>query len=141
MTSSRADLAWADANPFIALIVGPDDTTHERAVALFREVAVGRLTLIVTPLIVDEIVQILSRRFGRERSEIARELSGVLTADGLLVAEREVLLFALDLYGRRGRLDFADAYLSASATVVGPPIVASFDRDFDRIEGIRRIAS
>lgn len=141
MISSRADLAWADANPFIALIVGLDDTTHQRAVALFREVAMGRLTLIVTPVIVNEIVQILNRRYGRERSEIARELSGVLTADGLLVAEREVLLFALDLYGRPGRLDFADAYLSASATIVGPPIVASFDRDFDRIEGIRRIAS
>ncbi len=141
MTPPRVDLAWADANPFIALIVGPDDSTYERALGLFREVATGRLTLIVTPLIVDEIVQILSRRFGRTRSEIGRELSAILIADGLLVAEREVLLHALDLYGRRDRLDFADAYLAASATIVGPPIVASFDRDFDRIEGIRRIAS
>ncbi len=141
MTGRRADLAWADANLFISLIVGPEDSTHGLALSLFREVAVGRVALIVTPVTVHEVVNVLDRRYGHERSAIARELAGILQADGMLVPERAALLVALDLYGRQNRLDFADAYLAASASVVGPPLVASFDRDFDRVEGIRRIAS
>ena len=58
-----------------------------------------------------------------------------------MIVEKDVLAAALDLYGRTERLDFGDAYLAARAELEGPPVVASFDRDFDRIEGIRRIAS
>ena len=141
MTDLRRDRAWADANPFVSLIIGPGHSTHEQALALFREIAEGRLQLILTPVVLLEIVHVLELRYQRPRAAIAEELVGILQADGLIVAERDVLVAALDLFGRDDRLDFADAYLAASALLVGPPIVASFDRDFDRIEGIRRIAS
>jgi uncharacterized protein len=141
MTDQRRDLAWADANPFVSLIVGPGHSTHERALALFREVAEGRLTLLLTPVVLLEIVHVLELRYRRPRARIADELAGILQADGLVVTEKDVLVAALGLFGGDGDLDFADAYLAASALLVGPPNVASFDRDFDRIEGIRRVAS
>jgi uncharacterized protein len=139
MTDSRRDVAWADANPFVSLIVGPDHSTHPEALSLFREVAEGRLQLIVTPVIVYEIVNVLEFRYQRSRAPIASELGGILQADGLVTVEKDVLTAALDLYGHTERLDFADAYLAARAEIEGPSMVASFDRDLDRIEGIRRI--
>lgn len=141
MTDQRRDLAWADANPFVSLIIGPEHSTHEAALALFREIAEGRLQLILTPIVLLEIVHVLELRYGRPRDAIAEELVGILRADGMIVPEREVLTTALDIFGRDGGVDFADAYLAASALLVGPPNVASFDRDFDRIEGVRRVAS
>jgi predicted nucleic acid-binding protein len=141
VTDLRRDVAWADANPFVSLIIGTEHSTHEQALALFREIAEGRLQLIVTPVTVHEIVHVLESRYRRARTAIAEELEGVLQAQGLVVAERDVLVAALGLFGQDDRLAFAAAYLAASAMLVGPPNVASFDRDFDRIEGIRRTAS
>ena len=34
-----------------------------------------------------------------------------------------------------------DAYLAACGQSIGPPVVASLDRDFDRIDGVTRIGS
>jgi hypothetical protein len=56
-------------------------------------------------------------------------------------SERPTILRALGLFGMTPRLDFADAYLAASALEVGPPLVAFFDADIDAITGIRRIAA
>jgi predicted nucleic acid-binding protein len=39
-----------------------------------------------------------------------------------------------------GRLDFAEAYLVASAEATGVGAAASFDRDIDRIVTVRRLA-
>jgi predicted nucleic acid-binding protein len=39
------------------------------------------------------------------------------------------------------KLDFADAYLAASALEVGPPAVASLDADLDTVGGIRHIST
>ena len=137
----RSPLAWADANPFVALLAGPDHSDHLRALDLFRSVAEGRLGLLVTPVVVAEVAFVLWRRLGRDRATVAAELSQLVAADGLVVVERAIIERALEIHGSTGGLDFVDAYLAASAVLVGPPNVASFDRDFDRIEGIRRIAS
>lgn len=141
MTDVRQELAWADANPFVSLIIGTEHSTHEQALVLFREIAEGRLQLMVSSVTVLEIVHVLESRYRRARAAIAEELAGVLQADGLVVGEKDVLVAALSLFAHDHRLAFADAYLAASAMLVGPPNIASFDRDFDRIEGIRRIAS
>jgi predicted nucleic acid-binding protein len=66
-------------------------------------------------------------------------LASLLDADGLVVPEREVLQSALQLYRDQSRLDFADAYLAACGLTLGPPLVASFDRDLDAVQGLRRI--
>jgi predicted nucleic acid-binding protein len=141
LAETRSPLAWADANLFVALLAGPEHSDHLRALDLFRAVAEGRLGLLVTPVVVAEIAFVLWRRFGRDRATIAAELSRLVAADGLVVVERPIIERALEIHGSTVGLDFVDAYLAASAAVVGPRIVASFDRDFDRIEGIRRIAS
>ncbi len=139
--ASRPQLAWADANLFVALLAGPEHSDHSAALDLFRSVAEGRIGLIVTPLVIAEVAFVMWRRMGHDRATVAAELSSLAAADGLVVLERSIIERALEIHGRTGGLDIVDAYLAARAELEGPPVVASFDRDFDRIEGIRRIAS
>jgi predicted nucleic acid-binding protein len=136
----RPQLAWADANVFVALLAGPVHTDHSAALDLFRSVAEGRIGLIVTPLVIAEVAFVM-RRMGHDRATVAAEISSLAAADGLVVLERPIIEHALEIHGSTGGLDIVDAYLAARAELDGPAVVASFDRDFDRIEGIRRIAS
>lgn len=137
----RPDLAYADTNVFVALLVGPDHPSHDAALGIFHRVAEGRLALIVSPIVVAEIVYVTRSLFEWSRREVADRLTSFLEADGLVVSERTVVLDALGLYGKHRRLDFADAYLAAAALAVGPAAVASFDLDLDLVEGVRRISA
>jgi predicted nucleic acid-binding protein len=137
----RPSLAYADTNLFIALFAGPGHPLHEPALGIFRRVADADLGLIVTPIVVAELVHVARSVLGWTRHVIADRLGSLLEADGLVVNERAALSHALELFGSRSRLDFADAYLAALGVTVGPPAVASFDRDLDAIEGLRRISA
>ncbi|MGH2357192.1 MAG: PIN domain-containing protein [Candidatus Limnocylindria bacterium] len=138
--SERPDIAWADTNLFVSLFAEAAHPLHNQALRLFRRVADGSLRLIVTPVVIAELVHVTESLFDWQRSQSARRLGDLVAADGLDVREAAVLSQALDRYGARRRLDFVDAYLAASALTAGPPTVASLDRDFDRIDGVRRVS-
>jgi len=137
----RPDLAYADTNLFVALLVGSGHPLHEQALGVFRRVADGQLGLIVTPIVVAELVYVARSLLGWTRQITAKRLGPLLEADGLVLTEGPVLARALQLYSARSRLDYADAYLAACALEVGPPVVASFDADLDVVEGVRRISA
>jgi predicted nucleic acid-binding protein len=130
----------ADTNVFLALLAGPAHALHEDALGLFRRVAEGQLVLTVTPVVVAELVYAAEPVLGWDRKAAAMRLGKLLLADGLSVREEQVIVQALELYGRLEKMDFPDAYLAASALTTGAA-VASFDRDYDAIAGLERIAA
>lgn len=136
-----ADVAWADTNLFIALFADASHALHERALNLFRRVSEGSLRLIVTPMVIAEVVYVAESLFEWRRATVATQIAQLLTADGLDVREAPVLVRALELYGASRKLDFVDAYLAGCALIDGPQAIASLDRDFDRVAGIRRLSS
>jgi predicted nucleic acid-binding protein len=131
--SEPGRVALADTNVFVALLAGPPHPLHEQSLDLFRRVADGRLTLIVTPVIVAELVYACRSVLGWSRTVTADRLARLLRADGLIRT--------LELFGRHRRLDLPDAYLAATALTLGPAVVASFDRDYDAIVGLQRTAA
>lgn len=137
----RPDLAYVDTNLFVALLAGVAHPLHDRALSVFRRVADGELALIVTPVVLAELVYVARSVLGWTRRVAATRIGSLLEADGLVLTERAALLRALELYGASTKLDFADAYLSGAALEAGPPVVASFDSDFDAVEGVRRISA
>jgi predicted nucleic acid-binding protein len=134
------DTAYADANLCIALLAGPAHWAHESALQVFRRVAEGHLALILTPLVLAELVYATRTLFRWNRSEASRRLAAFIAADGLVIREESQVSRALSLFGTN-RIDFVDAYLAAVARDPGPQVVASFDRDFDKVDGLRRISS
>ena len=138
---SQPRVALADTNVFVALFAGPSHSSHEASLGLFGRVAEGDLSLIVTPVIVAELVYACETVLRWSRPVISNRLASLLGADGLSLREPLAVLTALELYGRTSKLDFADAYLAGAALTDGPPTVASFDRDFDIIEGVQRVAA
>lgn len=141
MSAARPDLAWADTNLFVALFADDSHPLHGRALDVFRRVADGSLRLIVTPVVVAELVYVAEAVFRWRRSTVAHRLGELVTAEGLEVREAAVVSRALELYGASRRLDFVDAYLAALALTGEPRTVASLDRDFDNIQGVRRVSS
>ena len=68
-------------------------------------------------------------------AELARAVIGF---PAIVVADPALLLRAIEVY-EVDRLDFAEAYLVASAEASGVGVVASFDRSIDRIATVQRL--
>jgi predicted nucleic acid-binding protein len=137
----EVDRAYVDTNLVVALFAGPNHPLHERSLDIFQRVAEGTLNLILTPVVVAELVYVTGSLFRWSRRSIGERLAALLEADGLVLIEGPTLLRALRLYGEGTRLDFPDAYLAAAALTAGPPVIASFDSDFDTVAGVTRIAA
>lgn len=89
-------------------------------------------------LIVAEVVYVLESFYEVERQRVADLVRAIVGFPAVVVADEPLLLRALEIY-EVDRLDFADAYLVASAEASGVEAIASFDRDLDRITTVRRI--
>jgi predicted nucleic-acid-binding protein len=74
------------------------------------------------------------------RVRVAELVRAIIVFPGIIVVDEPLLLRALEVYEVE-RIDFAEAYLVASAEASGVETIASFDRAIDRIATIRRVES
>src|SRR5436190_445421 len=81
---------------------------------------------------------VLESYYEVERARVAELVRAIIAFDAVRVVDEELLLRAVEVYEIEG-LDFAEAYLVASAERSGVDTVASFDRSIDRVTTIRRI--
>ncbi len=126
-----------DAN-IILRYLRDEQTDHgERAARLFSAVAAGTLSVTLDEVVVAEVTWTLTSFYRLPKQEIATILLTLLAEDGIRNPDKETLQLALALFAQ-WNLDFADALLAAKAFASGDNALYSFDRDFDRIPGLRR---
>ena len=126
--------AFADTNVLIRHLTGDPPRQAARATRFLAEAD----ELLLADLIVGETVYVLESFYEVGRARVAELLRAIIAFDAVRVDRRRVLLRALEVY-EIDRLDFAEAYLVASAERSGVDTVASFDRSIDRVKTIRRI--
>jgi predicted nucleic-acid-binding protein len=127
-------IAFLDTNIVVRWVTG-DPPDQARRARTFLEQAEK---LLLTDLVVAEIVYVLASVYEADRREIADVLRAVLSFRAIAVLDAALLLRALELY-EVNRLDFAEAYLVASAEVSAVGRVASYDRDIDRVGTVERV--
>lgn len=129
-----------DTDVIIRLVTGDDPGKRERAVALFERAAQGEEEVLIPVTAIADAVFVLTspRLYGLARSVVADELVSLIALPGLQVEHFQRVLQALFIYGSMS-IDFGDAYLAAFSIDVAAEAVCSFDSDFDRIAGIRRV--
>ncbi len=94
--------------------------------------------LLVADLIVAETVYVLESFYEVERAEISQAVQSLIVMESVSVVDAPLLLRAVEIY-ELDRLDFAEAYLVASAESTGVFKIASFDRSIDRVKSVTRV--
>ena len=93
--------------------------------------------LLLPDLILAEVAYVLESFYEVPRAQVATTLRAVLAFPAIRVIDADLLQRAVEVYEIH-RLDFADAYLVASAERTGIGVIASFDRSIDRVSTVRR---
>ncbi len=126
--------AFVDTNILVRHLTGDPPGQADRATAFLAEPQ----ELLLTDLVAAELVYVLESFYEVDRARVAELLRAILAFPSIVVLDAGVLLRALEVY-EVDRLDFAEAYLVASAEASGVGAVASFDRSIDRVKTVRRI--
>lgn len=124
---------YVDTNILVRHLTGdPPD----QAFAATRYLAAAD-ELVLEDLIVAEVAYVLESVYRAPRAHVALSLRAMLGFPAVRVGDPELLQRAVEIYDVNG-LHFADAYLVASAERSGIGVVASFDRQIDRVGTVRR---
>ena len=127
-------VAYVDTNVLLRYIVRDGAAQTAAATALLESSS----TLVLTPVTFAEVAHTLRSFYGLNREVIIERL-GMLLALPSLSRSGDVLSAALDIHSAHN-VELPDALLAAQAIHSGAPHVCSFDRDFDRIPGVERVA-
>lgn len=134
-------LVFLDTNPIIRFLTQDNPDQAARSRALFERAAKGELTLLVSEAVIVETVNVLSSRatYRLPRTEVQRHVQNVLSLRGLSVPLKKTYLRALHLWVQTPTVhDFVDALHVAHMERLRIGVIASFDGDFDRFDGISR---
>ncbi len=125
--------AFVDTNVLIRHLTGDPPAQAKRATRYLK----GAGELLLPDLIFAEVAYVLESFYEVARSQVAGSLRAILAFPTIRVLDAELLQRVVEVYEVH-RLDFADAYLVASAERTGVGIIASFDRSIDRVASVRR---
>jgi predicted nucleic-acid-binding protein len=125
-----------DTNVLLRFLVRDDAKHAARSARAIRDAAQRGEPVCVGPVVLCEMVWVLTSSYGYPRSEIARVLSDLLDADGLDIERRDVVRAALDDY-RAHKADFADCLIGRSNQARGCSETLTFDRRLKRLRTFR----
>jgi predicted nucleic-acid-binding protein len=111
--------AFLDTNVLIRHLTGDPPQQARRATRFLAQAD----ELLLPDLIVAEVVFVLESFYEVERGRIAELVRAVIGFPAIVVGDAALLLRAIEIYELE-RLDFAEAYLVASAEASGVGVVA-----------------
>jgi predicted nucleic acid-binding protein len=125
--------AFVDTNVLVRHLTGDPPAQAERATRYLQRSG----ELLLPDLILAEVAYVLESLYQTPRTLLAETLRSVIAFRSIRVLDEDLLQRAIEVYEVH-RLDFADAYLVASAERSGVGVVASFDRSIDRVGTVKR---
>lgn len=126
--------AFLDTNVVVRHLTGDPPEMAARATAYLQ----SENDLLLTDLVAGEMVYVLESFYETPRGEVAQAVRSLVGFDSVVCVDPALLLRAIEVY-EMDRVDFAEAYLVASAESTGVGRIASFDRSLDRVRSVERI--
>lgn len=126
--------AFLDTNILVRHLTGDPPDVAARATAYLAV----ETNLLLPDLVAAETVYVLESFYETPRVQVAQAIRSLVAFDSIVCVDPALLLRAIEVY-EIDRVDFAEAYLVASAESTGVGRIASFDRSLDRVHSIERV--
>lgn len=134
-------MRFIDSNIFIRYLTSDDPRASALAAAIIKRLSEGKEVAFTTDVHIHETAYVLASKslYGLSHAVIAGAIQQILLIKNLKMTNKQTCLEALEIFAVYPQLDFADALAIASMRRRGMTEVYSFDRDFDRIQGVNRL--
>jgi len=133
-------MKFLDANVILRYLTSDDPEKAKNCYELFQKVKRGEIELTTCEAVIAEIVYVLSSNviYNLPRDEIYSLLLPIINLNGLKLPQKHLYIRALDIYASRN-IDFEDALSFAHMEKRQTKEIYSYDRDFDKLEELKRL--
>src|SRR3954452_22400652 len=127
---------FLDTNVLLRHLLQDHPEHSPKATAFLARIERGDVQARISDLVVLELVFTLQRSYKQPKTQIRDVLLALLDLPGLELPGKRKFRKVFDLYVDLN-ISFADAYHAVLMQQLGMGEVVSFDRDFDRVSGVR----
>jgi len=132
-------MRFIDTNLFIRYFTRDDEEKAQKVLALLKRVERDKERITTSPLVIFETIFTLESFYEVPKKEIKELMLPILKLKGLKLSNKEIYEQALDVHVKKN-ISFTDAFNSVYILKKGIKEIYSYDEDFDKIEGIKRVA-
>jgi uncharacterized protein len=129
---------FLDTNILLRYLSGDNQQMAEQALNLLLRVERGEEKVITSSLVIFETIFTLQSFYKVPRQQIKEQVLPIISLKGIHLSDKSVFYKALDLYVTKN-ISFADAYNAAYMISEEVFNIYSWDKDFDKIDGITRL--
>ncbi|MGI6412134.1 MAG: PIN domain-containing protein [Syntrophomonadaceae bacterium] len=123
---------WVDANVMLRYLLRDNEDLFSQAESLIKSAEAGEIRIRLASLTVAEMVWVMDSFYNLDRDRLVEILTTLITADGVVTDEKELMLKALVDY-HANNVDFIDAYLANRADSLGDPVATFDNKHFKRL--------
>lgn len=132
------NLPFLDTNILLRHFLQDHPIQSVQATKFLLEVEQGKMKVHTSDLVIFEVVFTLQRTYHLAKNKIQEAVLPLLLLPGIKLSGKRIYRRVFDLYIEKN-LPFADAYHITLMEKLKINQVISFDREFDRVEGISRV--
>jgi uncharacterized protein len=129
---------FLDTNILLRFLTRDDEQKAQQALDLLLRIERGEEKVITSPLIIFETIFTLQKLYKVPRDIIKEQVLSIISLRSLHLQDKSLYPRAFDLYVSKN-ISFADAYNAVYMHSEEIAQIYTWDKDFDKIEGITRI--
>jgi predicted nucleic acid-binding protein len=131
-------VCFLDTNILLRFLIRDDEQKAQQALNLLLRIERGEEKAITSSLVIFETIYTLQSFYKVPRQHIKEQVLSIISLRSLHLPDKNLLHRAFDLYVTKN-ISFADAYKAAYMQSEEVSNIYTWDKDFDKIDGITRL--
>lgn len=119
-------------------LLGDHPTQSPQAKLIIQKAQLREIDVSTNAMVLAELTWVLKSFYKLSKNEIIKHLRNILSFSELKIDNRRVVEDAMEIFVTKN-IDFTDAYFAATVQCKNFDAILSFDHDFDKISGIKRL--
>ena len=129
---------FLETSVLIRISLGDHPTQSPQAKRIIQKAQLKEIELSTNEMVLAELTWVLKSFYKLSKEEIISHLRNILSFSELKIDHRKVVEDAMEIFVTKN-IDFTDAYFAATVKANNFEAILSFDHDFDKISGIKRL--
>lgn len=129
---------FVDTNIFTRFFLKDDLVLSPKAEKIITDCEDGRYSLVLTPVLFLEINWLLNSFYKQKKDSVLLIIKKIISFSNFEILDKELVEKMISLY-KNSNVDLIDCYFAAQMQSKKIDQIFSFDHDFDKLPGIKRL--
>ena len=129
---------FVDTNIFLRYLTKDDGSKFDKCRELFKKAVDGKIALATSGIVIAELIWTLLSYYKLSKADVIEKISIIVATESLHIPDKDIIADAVVLYSRKN-IDYIDAYNAEFVKYHDYSEIYSYDKDFDAVDGIKRI--